>query len=47
MWVSSDESLLVQVHPGIFQAVADGTPTLKAQYPGATDSSTSTITIAT
>jgi len=47
VWVSSDESLLIQVHPGIFQAVADGTPTLKAQYPGATDSSTSTITIAT
>ncbi len=45
-WVSSDESLLIQVHPGIFRAVAAGTPTLKAQYPGATDSTPTTVTIA-
>lgn len=45
-WVSSDESLLIQVHPGIFRAVAAGAPTLKATYPGATDSTPTTVTIA-
>jgi hypothetical protein len=45
-WVSSDEDLLVQVHPGIFLAKADGTPTVKAQYLGATDSTPGTVTIA-
>lgn len=45
-WVSSDESKLIQVHPGIFMAVATGTPTLKIKYPGATDSTASTVTIA-
>jgi hypothetical protein len=44
-WVSSDETKLIQVHPGIFQCVATGTPTVKAQYPGGTDSTTTTITI--
>lgn len=44
-WVSSDEEDLVMVHPGIFRAVATGTPTIKATYPGATDSTTTTITI--
>ena len=44
-WVSSDETKLVQVHPGIFRCVATGAPTVKAQYPGATDSSTTAITI--
>lgn len=45
-WVVSNEALLVEVHPGIFQAKAVGTPTIKATYPGATDSTASTITIA-
>jgi hypothetical protein len=44
-WVSSDESKLVQVHPGIFLAVAAGSPTVKAQYPGATESTTTAITV--
>lgn len=44
-WVSSDPTKLVQVHPGIFQCIGVGTPTLKAQYPGATDSTTTTVTI--
>lgn len=44
-WVSSDETKLIEVHPGIFLAKASGSPTLKAQYPGATDSTTSAITI--
>lgn len=44
-WVSSDETKLVQVHPGIFRCIAAGTPTIKAQYPGATDSTPATITI--
>lgn len=44
-WVSSDEALLVEVHPGIFRAVATGAPTLTAQYPGATDSTPLAITI--
>lgn len=45
-WVSSNEALLVQVHPGIFRAIDVGTPTIKAQYPGATDSTPGTVTIA-
>jgi hypothetical protein len=45
-WVSSDETDIIMVHPGIFQAKGTGTPTVKATYPGATDSSTSVITIA-
>lgn len=44
-WVSSDEALLIEVHPGIFQAVADGTPTISATYPGGTAATPSTITI--
>lgn len=44
-WVSSDETKLIQVHPGIFQCVATGAPTVKAQYPGGTDSATTAITI--
>ena len=37
-WVSSDETKLTLVHPGIFKVLGAGTPTMKAQYPGATDS---------
>lgn len=44
-WVSSDESLLVEVHPGIFRAIAPGTPTLSATYPGATAATAATVTI--
>jgi hypothetical protein len=44
-WVSSDEAKLIQVHPGIFRNVAAGTPTIKAQYAGGTDSTPATITI--
>lgn len=44
-WVSSDETKLIQIHPGIFKAVAAGTPTLIATYPGATASTAKTITI--
>lgn len=44
-WVSSDKTKLIQVHPGIFKAVAAGTPTLIATYPGATASTAKTITI--
>ncbi len=44
-WTSSDETKLIQVHPGIFQALATGTPTLIASYPGATSSSAATVTI--
>lgn len=46
VWVSSDEALLAPVHPGIFRAIADGTPTLSAEYPGATASTAGTVTIA-
>lgn len=45
-WVSSDETKLIEVHPGIFLTSGTGTPTLKAQYPGGTDSTTATVTIA-
>lgn len=44
-WVSSDESKLIPVHPGIFLAQAAGSPTVKAQIPGGTDSATTAITI--
>lgn len=44
-WVSSDETKLVQVHPGIFRCIAAGTPTITAKYPGATDSTPATVTI--
>lgn len=44
-WVSSDPTKLVLIHPGIFRSVGAGSPTIKAQYPGATDSATSAITI--
>jgi hypothetical protein len=44
-YTSSDESKLVQVHPGIFRAVGAGTPTIIASYPGATNSTPQTITI--
>jgi len=44
-WISSDEGDLVEVHPGIFKAIATGTPTLVASYPGATNSTAVTITI--
>lgn len=46
-WVSSDETKLIQVHPGIFKCVAVGSATIKAQYPGATDSTTTAITVTT
>lgn len=45
-WVSSDETKLVLVHPGIFLSLATGTPTITAKYPGATDSTAGTVTIA-
>ena len=44
-WVSSDETKLTLVHPGIFRSIGAGTPTIKAQYPGATDSTPLTITL--
>ena len=44
-YTSSDETLLVQVHPGIFQTIAAGSPTIVAHYPGATDSTALAITI--
>lgn len=44
-WVSSDETKLVELHPGIFQCIATGTPTITAKYPGATDSTPATVTI--
>ena len=45
VWVSSDESLLIQVHPGIFRAVAAGAPTISATYPGATAATASPVTV--
>ena len=45
-WVSSDETKLIQVHPGIFRAVAAGAPTLSATYPGGTASATEAVTVA-
>lgn len=44
-WVSSDETKLIEVHPGIFKSIGAGTPTVVAKYPGATDSTELTITI--
>ena len=43
--VSSDETKMVRVAPGIFLAVAAGSPTVKSKYPGATDSTNGTVTI--
>jgi len=40
----SDETKLVQVHPGIFRVLAAGTPTIIAAYPAATSSTALTIT---
>lgn len=45
VWVSSDETKLALVHPGIFRAVAAGTPTILARYPGALNSATTIITV--
>ena len=44
-WVSSDETKLIQVHPGIFLATGAGSPTITAKYPGATDSTPTAITV--
>jgi len=44
-WVSGDEALMIEIHPGMFSALGAGTPTLVAQYPGATDATEVTITI--
>lgn len=44
-WVSSDETKLIQVHPGIFKCVGAGAPTIKATYPGATDATAVAITV--
>lgn len=44
-WVTSNAALLELVHPGVFLAKAAGTPTAKAKYPGATDSTAGTVTI--
>jgi len=44
-YTSSDETKLIQVHPGIFRCLAAGTPTIVAAYPGATSSTALTITI--
>lgn len=44
-WVSSNEALLIEVHPGIFLAQGAGTPTIHSEYPGAGNSTNTTITI--
>ena len=44
-YLSSDETKLEMVHPGIFLAKGAGAPTVKGRYPGATDSTASTVTI--
>jgi hypothetical protein len=44
-YVISDQTKLQEVHPGIFKAIAAGSPTVKGQYPGATDSTTLAITV--
>jgi hypothetical protein len=44
-WTSSDEALLTVVHPGIFRALAIGSPTISATYPGGTASTAAAITI--
>lgn len=41
----SDETKLIQVHPGIFRGVAAGTATVIAKYPAATSSTALTITV--
>jgi len=43
-YVSSDETKLIQVHPGIFRIMGAGTPTVVANYPGALASLALTIT---
>lgn len=45
-WTSSDESILTAVHPGIFRALASGSPTIAANYPGAAAATPVAITIA-
>jgi len=40
----SDETKLIQVHPGIFRVLGAGTPTIVAAYPAATSSTALTIT---
>lgn len=44
-YLSSDETKLEMVHPGIFLAKAAGAPTIIGRYPGAGDSTAKTITI--
>lgn len=44
-YTSSDETKLIQVHPGIFKCVGAGSPTIVAHYPGATDSTSLAITV--
>ena len=44
-WISSDETKLIQVHPGIFLASGAGAPTISASYPGGTVSTPVTITV--
>jgi len=41
----SDATLLQEVHPGIFLAVAAGAPTITAKYPGATSATPLPITV--
>lgn len=45
-WVSSDETKLIEVHPGIFMALATGAPTLKIKLPGSALSAGTAVTIA-
>lgn len=40
----SDETKLIQVHPGIFRVLAAGSPTIIANYPGAAPSTALAIT---
>jgi hypothetical protein len=44
-WVSSDETKLIEVHPGIFKALASGAATITAKYPGGLDSTASSVAI--
>lgn len=44
-WISSDETKLAQVHPGIFRGVAAGAPTIGASYPGSLAATPVAITV--
>lgn len=46
-WTSSDPSIATVTEHGVVEMIADGTCTITAGYPGATDSTDQTVTVST